>query len=94
MNLSDELSRVRASMPVGGHSNWNLTQNSVFKVIGRHVFNVWRIMRGELNLLSYTFENITYHLLKQRSVSMDWCLRLKLRLTLPIAAYRTTPLPP
>ena len=76
MNLSDEFSRVRASTSPGGHSSWNVTQNSAFKVVGRHVFNIWRIMRGDLNLLGYTFENVAYHLLKQRQVRLDlWVCR-------------------
>lgn len=66
LHLSEELSRVRSAFTRGGASNWNVQQNSAFKVIGRHVFNIWRIMRGDLNLLGYTFENVSYHLLKQR----------------------------
>lgn len=28
-------------------------------------------MRGDVNLLGYTFENVAYHLLKQRQVRLD-----------------------
>ncbi|KAG8223007.1 hypothetical protein J437_LFUL000715, partial [Ladona fulva] len=33
---------------------------------GRIVLNVWRIMRSEVALTSYTFENVMYHLLHER----------------------------
>nr|CAD7439604.1 unnamed protein product [Timema bartmani] len=36
------------------------------KVAGRVVLNVWRLMRNEVSLMSYTFENVMYHVLHQR----------------------------
>nr|CAD7571397.1 unnamed protein product [Timema californicum] len=36
------------------------------KVAGRVVLNVWRLMRNEVSLTSYTFENVMYHVLHQR----------------------------
>ncbi|XP_066995085.2 uncharacterized protein PolZ1 [Anabrus simplex] len=33
---------------------------------GRIVLNVWRLMRHEVALMSYTFENVMYHVLHQR----------------------------
>ncbi|KAG6376574.1 hypothetical protein JVT61DRAFT_1552 [Boletus reticuloceps] len=39
---------------------------TTFKVTGRHVFNVWRIMRSEQTLGSYTFENVAFYLLRKR----------------------------
>ncbi|XP_023212817.1 uncharacterized protein LOC111615631 [Centruroides sculpturatus] len=39
---------------------------SEFKIIGRVVLNVWKIMRKEVNLNIYTFENVVYHVLHLR----------------------------
>jgi DNA polymerase zeta len=39
---------------------------SSFKVGGRHVLNLWRILRGEVTLNAYTFENVVFHVLHQR----------------------------
>ncbi|CAG2064124.1 unnamed protein product, partial [Timema podura] len=36
------------------------------KVAGRVVLNVWRLMRNEVSLMSYTFENVMYHVMHQR----------------------------
>lgn len=37
-----------------------------FKFYGRILVDVWRLMRGEINLTSYSFENIMYHVLHRR----------------------------
>lgn len=37
-----------------------------FKLYGRILLDVWRLMRGEINLMSYSFENIMYHVLHRR----------------------------
>ena len=39
---------------------------STFRASGRHVLNVWRLMRTELELSSYTLENTVFHLLHRR----------------------------
>ncbi|KAF5276245.1 hypothetical protein FQR65_LT04050 [Abscondita terminalis] len=41
--------------------------NSELKVTGRIVLDVWRLMRHEIALQSYTFENIVYHILHKRT---------------------------
>jgi hypothetical protein len=33
---------------------------------GRIFLNIWRVLRGELNLTSYTLENTVFHVLHQR----------------------------
>jgi DNA polymerase zeta len=67
--MCDELSRMK-SMSHGrfGRENdrWGFTQASAIRVTGRHMINVWRAMRGELNLSQYTLENVTFHLLHRR----------------------------
>ena len=49
--------------------NWGVTHTSTFKVIGRYVLNVWRVMRSEHSLEIYTFENTVFHILHKRQVS-------------------------
>src|SRR5436305_2680399 len=62
-NLCDELSRVKAqSFGRFGKENdgWGFNTTSSIRVTGRHLINIWRVMRGELNLLQYTMENVTF----------------------------------
>jgi DNA polymerase zeta len=49
--------------------NWGVTHTSTFKVIGRYVLNVWRVMRSEHSLEIYTFENTVFHILHKRYAS-------------------------
>ncbi|KAI9813853.1 MAG: DNA polymerase zeta [Thelocarpon impressellum] len=68
-NLCDEFSRVRAqSHGRFGKENdrWGFDHTSTIRVTGRHMINVWRAMRGEVNLLQYTAENVAFHLLQRR----------------------------
>ena len=48
------------------NDRWGFTQASAIRVTGRHMINIWRAMRGELNLSQYTLENVTFHLLHRR----------------------------
>ncbi|CAO1637149.1 unnamed protein product [Jaminaea pallidilutea] len=68
-DLVPELSRVnnRSTGSAGGkNDSWGWTQTSALKITGRHILNIWRLMRGELNLNQYTYENIVFHLLRSR----------------------------
>lgn len=68
-NLCDELSRVKSeSHGRFGKENdrWGFTHTSTIRVTGRHMINIWRAMRSELNLLQYTMENVVFHLLHRR----------------------------
>ncbi|KAJ2970500.1 hypothetical protein NQ176_g8155 [Zarea fungicola] len=68
-NLCDELSRVKSQSHgrFGRQSDrWGFNTTSTIRVTGRHMINIWRAMRGELNLLQYTMENVAWHLLHQR----------------------------
>ncbi|KAJ4525027.1 DNA polymerase zeta [Exophiala dermatitidis] len=69
LNYCDELSRMKAqSHGRFGRDDdrWGFNHTSTIRVTGRHTINIWRAMRGELNLLQYTMENVVYHLLHQR----------------------------
>ncbi|CCU82041.1 DNA polymerase zeta catalytic subunit [Blumeria hordei DH14] len=74
-NLCDELSRIK---PVSYHAfekdkdQWGLLVSSAIHITGRHMINIWRAMRNELNLLQYTLENVTFHLLNRRTPHYTW----------------------
>ena len=68
-NLCDEFSRMKSqSHGRFGKDNdkWGFNNTSTIRITGRHMINIWRAMRGELNLLQYTMENIVFHLLNRR----------------------------
>src|SRR5437762_2964268 len=83
-DLCDELSRMK-SMSHGRFGResdrWGFTQASAIRVTGRHMINIWRAMRGELNLIQYTLENVTFHLLHRR------CYYQRCRVTIRIPHY-------
>ncbi|KAF2839045.1 hypothetical protein M501DRAFT_1057352 [Patellaria atrata CBS 101060] len=68
-NLCDEFSRMK-SLSHGRFGKeadrWGFQQTSTIRITGRHMINIWRAMRGELNLLQYTMENVVFHLLHKR----------------------------
>lgn len=66
IQLEDELSRTYVISKKVHHDQWGYRKASVYRVTGRHMLNVWRLMREELSLTSYTFENIAYHVLHCR----------------------------
>ncbi|OAP55773.1 hypothetical protein AYL99_09925 [Fonsecaea erecta] len=69
LNYCDELSRMKSQSHgrFGKEDDrWGFNHTSTVRVTGRHTINIWRAMRGELNLLGYTMENVVYHLLHQR----------------------------
>ncbi|KAK2505421.1 hypothetical protein MC885_016958 [Smutsia gigantea] len=51
---------------------------SEINIVGRITLNLWRIMRNEVSLTNYTFENVSFHVLHQRfplfsfRVLSDW----------------------
>ena len=74
-NLCDEFSRMKAqSHGRFGKDNdkWGFNNTSTIRVTGRHMINIWRAMRSELNLLQYTVENVAFHLLHRRIPHFTW----------------------
>ncbi|PNS15923.1 DNA polymerase zeta catalytic subunit [Sphaceloma murrayae] len=68
-NLPDEFSRMKSASHgrFGKDADrWGFTHTSTIRVTGRHMINIWRAMRSELNLLQYTMENVVFHLLHRR----------------------------
>ncbi|KAF8216234.1 hypothetical protein K438DRAFT_1901886 [Mycena galopus ATCC 62051] len=57
IDIADLISRAPTERS-GGKDQWGVRHTSTFKVSGRHVLNLWRVMRVELTLNIYTFENV------------------------------------
>jgi DNA polymerase zeta len=60
------MSRAPSHTGDDGSAQWGFRQTSTLQIVGRHVLNVWRIMRSEQNLRVYSFENVADHLLHER----------------------------
>ena len=74
-DLCDEFSRMKANSHgrFGKEADrWGFNTTSTVRVTGRHMINIWRAMRGELNLLQYTLENVAWHLLHRRVPHYPW----------------------
>ncbi|RKO94213.1 hypothetical protein BDK51DRAFT_30653, partial [Blyttiomyces helicus] len=71
IDLMSELSRVVTDKQATGRfsregDQWGYKKQSALHATGRIFFNVWRLMRSEVNLTSYTLENMAFHILHQR----------------------------
>ncbi|XP_015432671.1 PREDICTED: DNA polymerase zeta catalytic subunit [Dufourea novaeangliae] len=64
-NLTWQISRIPNVTPTKGQT-LDKDNLSDVKIPGRIVLDVWRIMRHEIGLLNYTFENVIYHVLRER----------------------------
>ncbi|RKF64936.1 DNA polymerase zeta catalytic subunit [Erysiphe neolycopersici] len=74
-NLCGEFSRIKYQTYSSFDTKsdqWGLQKTSTIHVTGRHVINIWRAMRSELNLLQYTIENVAFHLLHRRIPHFTW----------------------
>jgi DNA polymerase zeta len=66
--IAQRISRLPASSvdPRNENDSWGESHGSGIWVVGRLILNLWRIMRGELKLPIYTFENVVYHVTRER----------------------------
>lgn len=64
-NLLFDLSRCKFKSNGKFGDRWGYTHTSAIKINGRHILNVWRLLRSELSLTDYSLENISYHVLHQ-----------------------------
>ncbi|KAM7220031.1 hypothetical protein V8F06_004545 [Rhypophila decipiens] len=74
-DLCDEFSRMKSQSNgrIGRDADkWGFNTTSTIRVTGRHMINIWRAMRGELNLLQYSMENVVWHLLHRRIPHYSW----------------------
>ncbi|KAG2061849.1 hypothetical protein BDR06DRAFT_945889 [Suillus hirtellus] len=65
-DVGELISRAPNKNDAAGNYQWSQRTTTTFKVTGRHVFNVWRIMRVEQTLSIYSFENVAFQLLRRR----------------------------
>lgn len=65
LDVGEQISRA-PGRTAGGYDGWAMKTSSTFKVIGRHVLNLWRIMRSEHTFSVYTFEHVVFQLLRRR----------------------------
>ncbi|KIK47777.1 hypothetical protein CY34DRAFT_73289 [Suillus luteus UH-Slu-Lm8-n1] len=65
-DIGELISRAPSKNTAAGNNQWSQRTTTTFKVTGRHVFNVWRIMRVEQTLSMYSFENVAFQLLHRR----------------------------
>lgn len=63
VNLMARLSRVDFKGNGKFGDRWGYTHTSVIKINGRHMLNIWRILRLEVRLTSYSLENVCLHIL-------------------------------
>lgn len=66
MDLMNEISRMLGGGGFNRKDGYSAHHTSTFKVEGRHVLNIWRILRSEVTLNQYTFEHVVFHVLHQR----------------------------
>ncbi|KAK4133418.1 hypothetical protein BT67DRAFT_423459 [Trichocladium antarcticum] len=74
-DLCAEFSRMKSNSTSTSKKEadrWGFKTTSALHVTGRHMINVWRAMRGELNLLQYTMENVVWHVLHRRIPHYSW----------------------
>ncbi|KAG0078495.1 DNA polymerase zeta, partial [Podila epicladia] len=73
LDMSKLLSRILPVRPptltksaLEARDSFNSTHNSGLKFQGRHLFNIWRLIRNEVALTNYSFCNVVFHVLQQR----------------------------
>lgn len=66
IEISEDFSRVTSNMKNKFRDKWGLTHASGIVIAGRHMINIWRSMRSDLNLTQYSIENLAYELLDER----------------------------
>lgn len=70
-NMAQQLSRMKEGVHVTTSRDQDLTgyyykNQSIYRTSGRIFLNVWKEMKSEYNLLSYTLENVVFHVLHER----------------------------
>lgn len=48
------------------YDNWGYKKQSNLHCVGRIILNVWRLMRSQLSMTSYTLESVVFHVMHQR----------------------------
>jgi DNA polymerase zeta len=71
-DLVGEAGRVNVHNTGSRNDMYGATQYSSLRLSGRHTLNLWRLMRSELTLNRYSYENVVFHLLRRRVAKFDW----------------------
>lgn len=66
IDLYSRVGRVVRNPHNKRYDRYGYTHGSGMRITGRHMLNVWRHMRHEAALTSYTLENCCWHMLKER----------------------------
>lgn len=66
IDLASILSRVNNQQINKMGDFWGYTHTSSILITGRHILNLWRALKNETKLESFTLENFAYHLLHKR----------------------------
>ncbi|KAL6933461.1 hypothetical protein ACO0R3_002568 [Hanseniaspora guilliermondii] len=66
IETSNYLSRVNENQLNKMRDTWGYTHASSIKITGRHMLNLWRTLKNESRLESFSLENFSYHLLHKR----------------------------
>ncbi|RKP04712.1 ribonuclease H-like domain-containing protein [Thamnocephalis sphaerospora] len=66
-SLAAMLGRIVVNLEVAKDEvdSWGYRKASGIRVLGRHVINVWRVLRKELHLINYAFENVVFEVLQR-----------------------------
>ena len=67
MDIVYELGRMRTQSAVGAMTDWSASTTSSLRICGRHVLNVWRLMRTHIALTQYTLEHVVMNVLHKRT---------------------------
>lgn len=94
MEMVKEISRITEK---NRQKRWRGEENDFEgRIIGRVMFNVWRLFRHELALSSYSFENCMYEILKERvpkysyaQLAAWWCDESRILRWIPVEYYLT-----
>lgn len=71
-DLCLDLGRVNEKAQGKVGDRWGSTHTSAIKITGRHMLNVWRVLRNELALQKYSLENVAFHALHRRIPSYSY----------------------
>lgn len=65
-DFCDNIARVSCEYLKNVGDQWGYTHASSIRIPGRHMLNIWRTLRSELNISRYTIENATFYVLNER----------------------------
>lgn len=66
INLPEKISRLNEENRTSFKKCISQDASREIKLVGRITLDVWRLLRHEVALTNYTFENVTYHILHER----------------------------